>query len=156
VYFPPLDGETRAWPGWVRVQVEDALHGRNGLTSHLPLDQYKADPEQITMLREVLEGDERLQRVIVPAIPRPVYAYLQENSVRCELRPLVEGLGGRVLYEPGRPLGIARGDKEIVPLPEDWQATHEGNYTRCRLRPVAEWFGKRVTYDAASRTVSLT
>ena len=154
VYLPPLTGETREWPGWVRVQVEDILHGRNGLVSHLPLDQFGADEAQRSMLSAVLGGRDRLLRVGVSEMRQDVYAYLEEGIVRCEFRPLVEGLGGHVLYEPGRPLSIGRDDHETV-VPDEWNCSQEGLYTRCDLRPVAEWLGKRVEFDHSAMKVIL-
>jgi len=162
-----LPGEFREWPGWVRVQVEHLFEDLNGLVSERQLDQWAANADQKSMLRQVMGGDEVLKKVQVYMGPVhsednriAAYAYLQENSVRCNLRPLVERLGGHILWEPSRPLGILipgrQGSEELCPLPVGFEATHEGNWTRCRLRPVAEWFRRRVTYDAATRTVELT
>jgi len=151
-------GEVPAPRSLVRVQILDFCDGRSGLVGHAPLDgAWAPDHWQAEAIEADLIDHANCSVVLVRMGDKWVdcYAYLERGTVRCELRPLVEALGGVVRWSNAWaiPCLTVTHDKktwEAIPLPESikaWRARIEGSFVRCALRPVAENLGHTVEWD---------
>jgi hypothetical protein len=150
----------------VRVQMLDFCDGLSGLVDHAPIeDAWRPDEQQRIRTRMVIDTETACGVVYVTygVLPVNCYAYLERGSVRCELRPLVEALGGVVRWEVVDEAGylrVSHGSKAwhvaLTPAQEKlwawptWKARIEGSFVRCALRPVAESLGHVVEWDAAN------
>ena len=141
-------GRVTILPG-PRSQIRDFIAGLNGLANHAPLTgPWVPTVQQRLEIRGHYEnwapdlatgvylGDRRI----------PCYAWYEGGVVRCDVRRLAEGLGGRVIWDGARARVFAPDGREVRLT----TGRLEGDYYRANVREVAEAFGYDVRFTALS------
>ncbi len=125
-----------------RSQIKDFIAGRNGLVGHAKL---KGPWVPTAAQRAELEGNyeawapDLATGVWLGADRIPCYAWLERGAVRCDVRMLVTGLGGKVKWNDNTktPHAFDRQGQEFPLL----TGAIEVGYWRANVREVAEAMG---------------
>ena len=131
-------------PG-VEMQVHDFCNGRNGLAGHAAFDGPLApDATQQQSIREVyLTSDPRTPVKVLDTSGAVIdcYGFIEIDTARIEVRPLIEHVGGVILSGTSYKL-----DAKVV----DFSAANPaicGEFTRADLRGLAQCLGLWVNVD---------
>jgi hypothetical protein len=150
-----------------RVQIRDFIACRTGLVGHRPwVGRWEPTAHERSAILAAYTDwvPDVATQVRVATHGVPCYAWLEGPKTRrvvtCEVRALVEGLGGRVIAGGLNDVGLraANGRNVIVTVYPD--AYLAGEFLRAPVRPIAEALGYAVGFgwavDKASCMVRLT
>lgn len=144
----------RLLPG-VETQVHDFCNGRSGLAGHHAFTGPLApDKSQQQAIREVfLSGKPRVPVTVLDTIGRPIpcYGFIEDDTSRVEVRPMVEHCGGVVTSPRTFTIGGITTDFEKA-RPEV-----SGDFLRADLRGLASSLGLGIEFamDADGRAATV-
>lgn len=149
-------GECRILPG-PRQQIVDFTRGRSGLAGHGPWEgEWKPTTrEQGRILHQYAQWvPDVVTMVLRPGGGKcPCYAWLAGDTVECEVRPLVEALGWRILDATGDGLLVRspKGVRKELLLPNRYVA---GEFLRAPVREIATGLKLKTAFEWAPEHTS--
>ena len=140
-------GRCRIQPG-PRQQIIDATRNLNGLDGHDPIEStyaFTKDERQLMYENYADWVPDVATRVVAPEGNQIVcYAFLEHDTVRCDLRPFAEYWGVKVEWDEQSHQVVCSLDGRTLDLSAADLRLEGGEFTRANVRQLSEAIGPKV------------